>query len=135
MEPGGVEPGLPQAPVSAIMRTPARGGIALSQDEGIGRTTGVPAGAVFGTAIGVSAFLLFTSEPMIGRLVLPVFGGAAAVWATVLMFFQTLLLLGYLYAHLVATRLGPRRGAAVHIGVMVVADAAGGAPSAASTRT
>ncbi len=102
------------------MRTPPSGGTSLGQDEG-NRATSVPAGAVFGTAIGVSAFLLFTSEPMIGRLVLPVFGGAAAVWATVLMFFQTLLLLGYLYAHLVATRLGPRRGAALHIGVMVVA--------------
>ncbi|MCJ7712144.1 MAG: hypothetical protein MUQ32_15085, partial [Chloroflexi bacterium] len=48
------------------------------------------AGVVFGTTIGLSAFLLFTSEPLIGRLVLPIFGGAPAVWATVLVFFQVL---------------------------------------------
>jgi hypothetical protein len=81
----------------------------------------LPASLVFGSAIGLSAFLLFTSEPMVGRLVLPVFGGAPAVWATVLMFFQTVLLLGYLYAHLLATRVSPRRGATVHVAVVVVA--------------
>ena len=81
----------------------------------------LPASLVFGSAIGVSAFLLFTSEPMVGRLVLPVFGGAPAVWATVLMFFQTVLLLGYLYAHLLVTRVEARRGAALHVGLLVVA--------------
>ena len=79
------------------------------------------AGVVFGTTIGLSAFLLFTSEPLIGRLVLPIFGGAPAVWATVLVFFQVLLLLGYLYAHLVATRLRPLLGAALHVGVVAAA--------------
>ncbi|HYO42192.1 MAG TPA: fused MFS/spermidine synthase [Candidatus Limnocylindrales bacterium] len=79
---------------------------------------------MFGTTIGVSAFLLFTSQPMVGRLVLPVFGGAPAVWATVLVFFQTLLLLGYLYAHLLVTRLRPLPGAALHVVVMVIALAA-----------
>ena len=61
---------------------------------------------------------------MVGRLVLPVFGGAPAVWATVLMFFQTMLLLGYLYAHLLATRVSPRRGAVLHVCVVAVALAA-----------
>ena len=84
----------------------------------------LPASLVFGSAIGLSAFLLFTSEPMVGRLVLPVFGGAPAVWATVLMFFQTMLLLGYLYAHLLATRVSPRRGAVLHVCVVAVALAA-----------
>jgi hypothetical protein len=81
----------------------------------------VPAGLVFGAAIGVSALLLFTAEPMMGRVVLPVFGGAPAVWATVLVFFQVLLLLGYLYAHLLTTRLPPLRGAAVHAVVVGLA--------------
>ncbi len=76
---------------------------------------------VFGAAIGASAFLLFTLEPMVGRLVLPVFGGAPAVWATVLVFFQLLLLLGYLYAHLLVTRVPPVTGAAVHIAVVALA--------------
>jgi hypothetical protein len=80
-----------------------------------------PASLVFGGAIGASAFLLFTLEPMVGRLVLPVFGGAPAVWATVLVFFQVLLLAGYLYAHLLVTRIPPVRGAAIHVGVVVLA--------------
>ena len=56
--------------------------------------------------IGLSAFLLFSVQPLIGRLVLPVFGGTPAVWATVLFFFQAVLLLGYLYGHVSVTRSG-----------------------------
>ena len=55
--------------------------------------------AIFGAAALVSAFLLFWVEPFFARLVLPLLGGAPAVWNTCLMFFQTLLLLGYVYAH------------------------------------
>src|SRR6186997_3521979 len=68
----------------------------------------------FALPIGLSAFLLFTVEPLIGRLVLPVFGGTPAVWATVLFFFQTVLLAGYLYGHVSITRLG-RWGPIVHL--------------------
>ena len=60
----------------------------------------------FAVPIGLSAFLLFSVQPLVGRLVLPVFGGTPAVWATVLFFFQGVLLLGYLYGHLSVTRLG-----------------------------
>jgi spermidine synthase len=60
----------------------------------------------FALPIGLSAFLLFSVEPLIGRLVLPVFGGTPAVWATVLFFFQGVLLVGYLYGHISVTRLG-----------------------------
>src|SRR6188472_2821484 len=70
--------------------------------------------AVFALPIGLSAFLLFSVEPLIGRLVLPVFGGTPAVWATVLFFFQTILLLGYTYGHLSVTRLGVA-GPPVHL--------------------
>src|SRR5262249_106782 len=58
--------------------------------------------------IFVSAFLLFQVEPLIAKMILPWFGGVAAVWTVCLLFFQALLLLGYLYAHLL-TRLFPRR--------------------------
>lgn len=75
-------------------------------------------------AIALSSFLLFAIELIIGRLVLPVFGGAPAAWATVLVFFQGVLLLGYLYGHLSASRLGPRRGATIHVALVVVAVAA-----------
>ena len=60
----------------------------------------------FALPIGLSAFLLFSVQPLVGRLVLPVFGGTPAVWATVLFFFQGVLLVGYLYGHLSVTRLG-----------------------------
>ncbi|MEA2652903.1 MAG: hypothetical protein QOI37_130 [Chloroflexota bacterium] len=68
----------------------------------------------FALPIGLSAFLLFSVEPLIGRLVLPVFGGTPAVWATVLFFFQAVLLVGYLYGHLSVTRLGAW-GPVVHL--------------------
>ena len=71
--------------------------------------------AIYGTGIGLSAFLLFSVEPLVGRLALPVFGGVPAAWATVLAFFQGVLLLGYLYGHVSVTRLGLRRGALVHV--------------------
>ena len=68
----------------------------------------------FALPIGVSAFLLFSVQPLVGRLVLPVFGGAPAVWATILFFFQTVLLVGYLYGHVSVTRLG-RLGPPLHL--------------------
>jgi len=76
---------------------------------------------IFAGAIGLSAFLLFWIEPLMGQLVLPVFGGTPAVWATVLVFFQGALLLGYLYSHASVTWLGPHRGAFLHVAVAVAA--------------
>ena len=66
----------------------------------------VPAIALIAPTVGLSAFLLFAVEPLVGRLVLPAFGGAPGVWATVLAFFQGVLLLGYAYGHLSVTHLG-----------------------------
>jgi hypothetical protein len=54
----------------------------------------------------VGAMLLFSMEPLIGRLLLPGYGGAFYVWATTLMFFQGALFVGYLYAHLIGPRMG-----------------------------
>src|ERR1035441_1173501 len=47
----------------------------------------------------VSAFLLFQVQPIIAKIILPWFGGSAAVWTVCLLFFQMVLLLGYTYAH------------------------------------
>ncbi len=58
------------------------------------------------TTIVLSSTLLFLIQPMMGKELLPLFGGAAAVWATCVVFFQCLLLLGYLYAHLSTRFLG-----------------------------
>jgi hypothetical protein len=71
--------------------------------------------------IALSSFLLFAVELIVGRLILPVYGGAPAAWATVLVFFQGVLLLGYLYGHLSSTRLGPRRGAILHVTLVALA--------------
>jgi uncharacterized membrane protein AbrB (regulator of aidB expression) len=54
---------------------------------------------LYGSTIFLSAFLLFQVQPIIGKMVLPWFGGVASVWTVCLLFFQSLLLLGYLYSH------------------------------------
>ena len=54
----------------------------------------------------LGASLLFGLEPMVGRMLLPTYGGAYYVWTTALTFFSGALFLGYLYAHLLARRLG-----------------------------
>ncbi len=77
--------------------------------------------AIFAIGIGISSFLLFWLEPLIGQIVLPLYGGTPAVWATVLVFFQGTLLLGYLYGHASVTRLRPRTSLVVHIGLAVLA--------------
>ena len=66
----------------------------------------------------VSAFLLFQVEPLIAKLILPWFGGSAAVWTTCLVFFQLTLLLAYLYAH-GSLRLPPRTQGRVHAGLLL----------------
>jgi hypothetical protein len=77
-----------------------------------------PSPALYVVAIALSAFLMFTIELLAGRLVLPVFGGSPAVWTTALVVFTGLLFIGYLYAHVVATYLTPRRGGIVHLAVV-----------------
>ena len=49
--------------------------------------------------IFLSAFLLFQVQPIMGRFILPWFGGTPAVWSVCLLFFQAMLLAGYAYAH------------------------------------
>ena len=54
----------------------------------------------------MGATLLFGMEPMVGRLLVPFYGSAVSTWLTALMFFQVTLFFGYLYAHLLAPRIG-----------------------------
>src|SRR6267142_2648853 len=54
---------------------------------------------IYAATIFLSSFLLFLVQPLIARLILPWFGGSAAVWTTCMLFFQVLLLAGYAYAH------------------------------------
>ena len=69
---------------------------------------------VYAGTIFLSAFLLFAVQPMIGKMILPWFGGSAAVWNTCMLFFQAALLGGYLYAHLSTRYLRPRARTILH---------------------
>src|SRR5438046_3922155 len=75
---------------------------------------------IFAPTIFLSAFLLFCCEPMVGKMMLPFLGGAAAVWITCLLFFQLMLLAGYGYAHLLERYAGVRTQIVVH-SIMLVA--------------
>ena len=61
-----------------------------------------PSRVFFGAAIFLGSFLLFLVEPMAAKQLLPALGGSAAVWITCLVFFQTALVVAYLYAHWLA---------------------------------
>src|SRR5690349_19074272 len=78
---------------------------------------------LYALTIVVSAFLLFQVEPVIAKIILPWFGGSAAVWTTCLLFFQLVLLLGYLYAHAVVRYLQPRAQMLLHAGLLAVSAA------------
>ena len=69
---------------------------------------------IYGLAIFISAFLLFQVQLIIGKLLLPWFGGAPSVWTTCMLFFQALLLAGYAYAHWLNSRPALRRQAQIH---------------------
>lgn len=70
---------------------------------------------VFTISMFVSAALLFLVEPMLAKMALPLLGGSSAVWNTCLVFFQTVLLAGYLYAHAATKWLGRKTQIGVHV--------------------
>jgi hypothetical protein len=72
----------------------------------------------FPLTIFLSAFLLFLVQPMMGRYVLPWFGGGPAVWSVCLLFFQTMLLAGYAGAHWLALRRSPKLQSSVYISLL-----------------
>ncbi|MBI3696398.1 MAG: fused MFS/spermidine synthase [Acidobacteria bacterium] len=80
----------------------------------------MPAGGVvlYAGAIFVSAFLLFQIQPIIAKVILPWFGGAANVWTTCMLFFQLVLLAGYGYSYWAIRCLSPKAQAAVHIALL-----------------
>jgi spermidine synthase len=77
--------------------------------------------AAFGVTILTGAFLLFQVQPLVSKAILPWFGGCPAVWTTCMLFFQVVLFAGYYYAHLLQSWLPPRRQAAVHLALVVIA--------------
>jgi len=76
--------------------------------------------ALFSATLFLSAGLTFLVQPMFAKFVLPLFGSTPAVWNTSMLFFQTTLLAGYLYAHESTRRLGVRRQTALHLGILLV---------------
>jgi len=68
--------------------------------------------------IFLSAFLLFQVQPIMGRFVLPWFGGGPAVWTNCLLFFQTILLAGYAYAHWLGSRRSGKLQAGIHTALL-----------------
>lgn len=76
---------------------------------------------LFPATLFVSAFLLFSMQPMFTKMVLPLLGGAPTVWSVALVFFQAMLLGGYTYAHLIVRRIPLRIGALLHLGTLAAA--------------
>lgn len=82
-----------------------------------------PRGAVlflFAGTLLLSSLLLFLLQPMITKIVLPLFGGSPAVWNTAIVFFQTTLLAGYLYAHIITRLLAIKAQILLHGALLVV---------------
>jgi len=75
---------------------------------------------LYALTILASAFLLFQVEPIIAKIILPWFGGSAAVWTVSLLFFQVVLLAGYLYAHASVRYLKPRNQVLLHLGLLAL---------------
>ncbi|MHC4290207.1 MAG: spermidine synthase, partial [Planctomycetota bacterium] len=78
-------------------------------------------GLVFATTIFLGAFLLFQVQPLIGRFLLPWFGGSPEVWTTCMLFFQVFLLAGYAYAHWLIRIRQTTLQAVIHIGLLAAA--------------
>ena len=76
---------------------------------------------VFVLTLLLSSSLLFFVQPLFTKIVLPHVGGSPAVWTTAMLFFQTILIAGYLYAHLLTRMLAVRSQVIVHLGVWAAA--------------
>jgi len=76
---------------------------------------------LFAVAIFTSAALVFVVQPMVTKLVLPMLGGSPAVWNTAMVFFQTALLAGYGYAHLLQKVGSIKTQVAIHLGLLLAA--------------
>jgi hypothetical protein len=96
---------------------------------------------LFAMTTFTASSLLFVIEPLFAKMVLPRLGGSPAVWNTCVLFFQGVLLVAYLYAHLTVRWLGARRQALVHLFVLLLpllvlpVDLRAGAPSPGESPT
>ena len=109
------EPLLPTSPALAPSTT---GGTAPSVR---GSWLAEPLVWLYAATLFASAFLLFWLQPLVAKMLLPRLGGAPAVWNTALMFFQVVLLAGYLYAHFLSRCVAPKTQPWFHAAVIFVA--------------
>ena len=79
-------------------------------------------GYLLALTIFISAFLLFQVQPLISKFILPWFGGSPAVWTTAMLFFQCTLFLGYVYSHLLFSRLSLAKQVRVHLVLLALAS-------------
>ncbi|MBS0288655.1 MAG: fused MFS/spermidine synthase [Proteobacteria bacterium] len=70
---------------------------------------------LYGLGIFLSAFLLFLIQPLIAKVMLPLFGGSGFVWMATILFFQAVLLLGYGYAYVLAHYFSEQKQAWIHL--------------------
>src|SRR6204780_622817 len=85
----------------------------------IGKTGPRVPAPLFAATILLSAFLLFQVQPLIAKLILPWFGGSAAVWTSCMLFFQMALLGGYAWAHWLSEQ-PLKRQILLHVGLLVL---------------
>ena len=74
---------------------------------------------LFASTLFLSATLMFILQPMFGKILLPLLGGTPAVWNTCMVFYQTLLFLGYLYAHRLSTHSNHQRQIQIHTALLI----------------
>src|SRR5918995_1598775 len=102
------ETGIGRGQAALAVQGGARGGLATM--------------AWFAGTMLLGAFLVFSIQPMFARMVLPLLGGAPAVWNTAMVFFQSALLAGYAYAHCLSSRFGLRGQVGGHLCLLAVAS-------------
>src|SRR5215467_10847207 len=101
-------PRLSAAPTNAVTKTSRRRS----------KTNGHVILGIYTVAVFLSALLLFGVQPMFSRMVLPHLGGSPSVWSVAMVFFQSMLLAGYAYAHFLTDTQNRRLGVAVHLAVL-----------------
>src|ERR1700722_3799896 len=75
---------------------------------------------LFSLTLFVSAALLFLLEPMFAKMALPVLGGTTAVWATCMVFYQAMLLVGYAFANFITRRTNHKQQAILFVALVFV---------------
>ena len=75
---------------------------------------------LFAATLFISASIMFVLQPMFGKILLPLLGGSPAVWNTCMVFYQTILFFGYLYAHFLSTRQNNHRQILIHGGLILI---------------